>query len=119
MKWLIKLILQILANALAIFLLAKYVPQIKFTGDLLDYLLVGLILSLANLIVRPILRIISAPLIFITMGLFMIVINAIILFGVDWFVQELTIIGFWGYFWGVIVISILNAAVHLGTKKHE
>ena len=119
MKWLIKLILQILANALAIFLLAKYVPQIQFTGDLLDYLLVGLILALANLIVRPILKIISAPLVFITMGLFMVMINVIILFGVDWFVQELTIIGFWGYFWGVVVISILNAAVHLGTKKHE
>ena len=119
MKWLIKLILQISANALAIFLLAKYVSQIQFTGDLLDYLLVGLILALANLIVRPILRIISAPLIFITMGLFMIVINVIILFGVDWFVQELTIVGFWGYFRGVLVISILNAAVHLGTKKHE
>lgn len=114
-----KFILQILANALAIAIAAYFVPQIIFEGDLLDYLIIGVVLAIANLIVKPILKIISAPLIFISLGLFLIVINAIILFGVDWFVEELTIAGFWGYFWGVIIISIINAIIVGPTKKKK
>jgi len=117
MRWFLKLILQILANALAIGMAVYFVPQITFKGDLIDYLIIGVILTAANLIIRPILKIISAPLIFITAGLFMIVINAIILFGVDWFVEELTITGFWGYFWGIIIISILNGIIVGSTKR--
>lgn len=116
MRWLLKFILQIIANALAIAIAAYFVPQITFEGNLLDYLIIGAILAVANLIIRPILKLISAPLIFITLGLFMIIINAIILFGVDWFVEELFITGFWGYFWGVIIISIINAII-VGTSK--
>lgn len=117
MKLIIRFILQILANTIALAIAAFFVPQITFKGDLIDYLVVGVILAVANLIIKPILKIISAPLIFITLGLFMIIINTIILFGVDWFVEELTITGFWGYFWGVIIISIINAIIVGSIKK--
>jgi putative membrane protein len=80
---------------------------------------VGLILAAANTIIKPILKIISAPLIFITLGLFIIVINGIILFGVDWFVEELSINGFWGYFWGVIIVSLINAILVGSIKKKK
>jgi putative membrane protein len=123
MRFITKLILRILANALAIFIAARYVHGanfgIDFTGDLMDYLIVGLVLALANTFARPILKIISAPLIFITMGLFMIVINAIILFAVDWFVEALAITGFMGYFWGIIIISIANAIIVGAFKKNK
>ncbi|MBU4284734.1 phage holin family protein [Patescibacteria group bacterium] len=123
MRFITKLILQILANALAIFIAVRYVHGasfgIDFTGDLVDYLIVGLILALANTFARPILKILSAPLIFITMGLFLIVINAIILFAVDWFIEALTITGFMGYFWSIIIISIVNAVIVGGFKKNK
>lgn len=117
MRWLFKFILQILANALGIFAAAYFLDQIIFTGNWLDYLIVGVILAVANLIIRPILKIISAPLIFITLGLFIIIINAIILFGVDWFVEELKIINLWGYLWGSIIISVINAIIVGAYKK--
>ena len=116
MKLISRFILQILANALAVFIAAYFVPQIIFNGSLIDYLIVGLVLAVANIIIKPILKIISAPLMFITLGLFTIVINAIILFGVDWFIEELIISGFWGYFWGVIIIGLTNAIL-IGTIK--
>ena len=119
MRFITKLILQIIANALAIFVAVKLVDQISFSGDLVDYLIVGVILALANIFVRPILKIVSAPLIFITMGLFLIVINAIILFAADWFVEALSISGFMGYFWGTIIISIANAIIVGASKKHK
>ena len=120
MRFVIKLILQIIANALAIFIAVNYlIPNYMiFTGDLIDYLSIGLILALANTFARPILKILSAPLIFITMGLFLIVINAIILFAVDWFIEALEITSWWGYLWGSIIVAIINAIIVKGFKKH-
>jgi len=117
MRFIVRIILRILANALAIFVAAKLIDQVTFTGDLVDYLMVGLILAVANIIVRPVLKIVSAPLIFITMGLFSLVINLIILFVVDWFVESLSIAGLWGYIWGTIIISIFNALITVAKKK--
>lgn len=117
MRFITKLILRIIANALAIFLAARYVDQISFSGDWIDYLVIGLILALANMIIKPILKIVSAPLIFITMGLFLIVINGIIIFAVDWFVETLTINGIVGYAWAIIIVSVLNAIIVGSFKK--
>ncbi len=111
MRWLFRFILQILANALGIFIAQYFIKQIIFTGDWVDYLIIGTILAAANLIIKPILKIITAPLIFITLGLFIIVINAAILFGVDWFTEGLQVINLWGYLWGSIVVSVINAII--------
>ena len=70
-----RFIFQILTNALAIFLAAYLVPKIEFTGDILTLLIAGLILGLINVFIRPILRLITAPLIALSFGLFLIIIN--------------------------------------------
>lgn len=121
MRWLIKLILQIIANALAIFVAVNYIiPQyMVFTGGPTDYLIIGLVLALVNTFIRPILKIVSAPLIFITMGLFLVILNAIILFAVDWFVEALEITSLWGYLWGSIIIALVNAVIVGGFKKRK
>lgn len=121
MRWFIKLILQIIANAAAIFIAVRYVHganfSIDFSGDLVDYLIIGVVLALTNTFVRPILKIISAPLMFITLGLFVVVINAVILFAVDWFFEALSITGFMGYFWTTIIIAVINAIIVGAFKK--
>jgi len=117
MKIIFKFILHIAANALAIFLAARFIEQIEFKGDWLDYLIVGAIFAVANLIIKPILKIISAPLIFITMGLFTLVINGLIIFGVDWFVDVLTIKTLMGYVWATLIFSIINAIAVRAYKK--
>jgi len=119
MRWLLKLILQVLANAVGIFVAVYFIKDIKFTGDWIDYLIVGAILAVANLIIRPILKIITAPLIFITLGLFILVINAVMLFAVDWFVKEIEIVSLLGYVLGSIIISIINAIIMGIFKKKK
>ena len=119
MRRLIKLIIQILANAIGIFIAVYFIDKVNFAGDIIDYLIVGTVLALANLIVRPILKIISAPLIFITLGLFLIVINAIILFAVDFFVETLIISGFWAYLYTTIIIAIINGIIVPISKKRK
>jgi len=123
MRFITKFILQIIANIAAIFIAVRYVHgssfNIDFTGDLMDYLVIGAVLALANIFIRPILKIISAPLIFITLGLFIIVINAVILFAVDWFFEALLITGFMGYFWTTVILAIVNAIIVGSFKKHK
>ncbi len=114
-----KFILRIVANALAIFIAVRLVNEIQFSGDFIDYLIVGVVLAVVNTFIRPILKIVSAPLIFITLGLFMLVINAIILFAVDWFVDALSITSIMGYVWGTIIISVANAIIVGSFKKHK
>jgi putative membrane protein len=118
--FLIKFILRIIANGLGVFAAVYFLPQyISFTGSWIDYLVVGAILAIANMIVRPILKIVSAPLILITLGFFLVVINMIILFGVDYFVEQANINGFIGYFWISIILAIINAIIVGATKKKK
>jgi len=112
-----KFIAQIIVNALAIFLAAYLVPGIVFEGNILTLIIAGLILGLINFFIRPVLRFLTAPLIALTLGLFLIVINIGLLWLLEYLVKELTIAGFWAYFWGVIIISGVNIIFNLGKKK--
>ena len=114
-----RFIIQIFSNALAIFLAAYLVPGIVFTGDVLTLIIAGLVLGLINFFIRPILKIISAPLIILSLGLFTLVINIFLLWVLTYLVPELVITGFWSYFWGVLIISLVNILFSAGRKKKE
>jgi len=114
-----KFIVQILVNALAIFLADYLLPGFSFQGDLINLFIAGLILGLINIFIRPILRLISTPLIFFSLGLFIIIINIILLWLLEYLVPDLTITGFWSYFWGVLIISLVNIVFGTGRKKRR
>lgn len=110
-------IIRIIFNAIAIFAAARFVEGIAFKGDVLDFLLAGLILALINLILRPILKLLATPLIALTLGLFTIIINMGLLWVADYFIEKLAIEGFWPLFWGTIIISIVNLFASAITKR--
>jgi len=117
MRIIFNFIARIIANSIGILIAAYFVSGIAFKGDLIDLVITGFILAIANSIVKPILKFITGPLIVLTMGLFMVVINVIILWIATLLVPELTIVGFWAYFWGVIILAILNAITHTIARK--
>ncbi len=119
MHLLLRFIASVVTNSAGILIAAYFVPGIIFKGDLIDIVITGCILALANSIVKPILKFISGPLIVLTMGLFMLIINIIILWLVVWFMPELIVTGFWAYFWGVVILAILNAITHATVKKKK
>lgn len=93
-----------------------FLPFIHISGDqvwekLKIAFLAGLILGLLNLLVKPVIKILSLPINILTLGLFNIVINAGILWLVDLMLGGLRIEGFWGYVWSSIVISIISIIV--------
>ena len=73
--------------------------------------LAGLVLGLLNLLVKPIVKILSIPINILTLGIFNIIINAGMLWIVDSIIEGLEIKGFWGYVWSSIVISIISIVI--------
>lgn len=112
-----RLLVQILTNALAIFLAAYFIPGIVFTGNIFNLLIAGFILGLINFFVKPLLKFITAPLLILTLGLFTLVINMALLWLLEYLVPELAIAGLWAYFWGSVIISIVNIFIGATVKK--
>lgn len=69
---------------------------------------VALLLGIINALVRPILLLLSLPLILITMGLFVLILNALMLWLVSSMIPGFTISGFWAAFFGSILISVVS-----------
>jgi putative membrane protein len=70
------------------------------------------ILGIANTIVKPILTLLTLPLVIVTLGLFYFVINVLMLALAEWIAPDFSIDGFWTYIGATIVISIVNWAMH-------
>ena len=117
-----RFLVRILANALAIYLAAYFVIGFDFPHQAQDWkllLLAGLILALFNAILKPIIKLVSFPLIILSLGLFTLIINIALLWLLSQFIPQLTISGFWAYFWGTLIISLINWVVELFIKKKK
>lgn len=114
-----KLVIQILTNSVAIYIAAKLVTGFTFSNpdDLMPLLTAGFIFGLINFFIKPVLKLVSLPIILFTFGLFTIIINIAMLLLLDYFIPELTISGFWAAFWGMIVISAVNFFIGTSSKK--
>lgn len=106
------LILHILGNSLGIYLSARIIKGVLFQGDIIDLLLAGLLLGILNVLVKPALKIISAPLILLTLGIFIFIINLFILWLAQYLLPELSISGFWAYFWTLALITAINLIIN-------
>ena len=105
-------VIQILINAAALYVAVLIVPNLEFTGEWWKLLLVAAIFGLVNTFVRPILRIFTLPITVLTLGLFLVVINALMLLLTGAISNELglglTVGDFLAALLGSIVISIVG-----------
>jgi putative membrane protein len=87
------------------------VPGIHWSGGFFYLFIAGLVFGLINLIVKPIVTILSVPLIILTLGLFFLVVNAAMLYLADIFLSGLTVDGWGAAVLGGIVIALFNWVV--------
>jgi putative membrane protein len=111
-------LIRFLLNGLAIMLAAYLLPGV-FVTDYWTALIVALVLSIANLIVKPILIIFTIPITILTLGLFLLVINAIIILLADYFVKGFHVDGFWYALLFSIILSVFNSLFSDVTKEDE
>ena len=115
-----RILLSIVANAVALIATAYIVPGITFAGSWVQLLVAGAIFGLLNLIVRPIALFLSLPLLVLTLGLFYFVLNGLLLWGFSTFMPGYHVAGLWAGILGSLVIMVVNWLVHAlfgGSKK--
>jgi putative membrane protein len=108
----LRILLAIVANALALLATAYVVPGISFTGSWVQLLVAGAIFGVLNLVVRPIALLLSVPLLVLTLGLFYFVLNGVLLWLFSAFMPGYHVAGLWAGILGSLVIMIVNWAVH-------
>ena len=117
-----RFIVRILAGAVALAAAAWLIDGISLgpgtTGDrVLTLLVVALIFGLVNAIVRPIARLISLPLLILTLGLFTFVVNALMLMLTAWIGDQFDLAfevdGFWSALLGAVVISVVTFVINV------
>jgi putative membrane protein len=105
------LLLSWLANIVSL-LVADWI----FDGVTIDgwwpLILGAAVLGIANTIVKPLLTLLTLPLVIVTLGLFYFVINVLMLALAEWIAPDFSIDGFWTYIGATIVVSIVNWAMH-------
>jgi putative membrane protein len=96
----------------AIAVAAWLVPGIDVHGGVVGYLGVGLVLGLVNSVIRPLVRLFALPITIATLGLFSLVINALMLILAAFLSSVLSIDRFWEALVGALVISIVSTILN-------
>jgi putative membrane protein len=116
MKIISKFIFHIFSNTLALFITSYFIPQF-FNGEIFDLLKAALILTVINTFIKPILEFFSAPFIMLTLGFFVIVINAISVYLLDFFSESITIQSIKELVLATLIISLVNFIIINSAKK--
>ncbi len=99
-----KLIIKLLLTALAVVVLAKILPGVAVDGYG-SAIIVAIVIALLRLLVRPILVILTLPITVVTFGLFLLIINAIIILMADYFVAGFAVASIW---WALLFSLLLS-----------
>ena len=112
-------LLRLLINAAALWVAIQLVDGIEHRGSWWSLLFVSLVFGLLNASIRPLLKLLSLPIIILTLGLFIFVINALMLLLTGWVSGQLNlgfyVNGFWDAFVGGFIISVVSFLLSLFT----
>lgn len=120
MHWLARLAIIVGGNALALWVANTYVPGFVLNGNWITLILIALTLAVLNFLLKPILTLVFGPIIILTLGLGLIVVNAIILYilpiiadHIDILRGSIIIQNIPALLLATLIISIINFIIHL------
>ncbi|WP_291868632.1 phage holin family protein [Maribacter sp.] len=113
-----KRILRLLLSALAVILLAQILPNVGI-DNYVTAIIVALVLSLLNFIVKPILIIFTLPVTILTFGLFLLFINAFIILLADYLIDGFYVSGIWSALIFSLLLSILQSILFTFLKEDK
>ena len=112
-----RFLLRLLINAAALWVAVMLVPGISYEGGWAPFLAVALVFGVLNAFIRPVLKLLTLPIIFLTLGLFALVINGLMLWLTGTFATALglpfRVDGCWTAIFGAIVVSIVSALLSM------
>ena len=105
------LIIRILISAVAVYVASLFIPGISVSGGAGTYLIVAVVLGLLNAFVKPILTILTIPITVITLGLFLLVINVLMVYLADYLIPNFAVNGFIAALLFSIVVSVVTSLI--------
>ena len=111
MKHAARFILRIGISSTALYAAGKYLDGVVVSGDLQTIIWAGILLAVFNTFLKPLLKLISIPLIWMTFGLFTIVIHMVLIALVDYVIPGITIHGVAPLFFTSLIIGIANMVI--------
>lgn len=111
-------LLKIVLTAIAVVILAKILPGVAVEGYL-SAILVAIVLALLRLIVKPVLVILTLPITIVTLGIFLLFINAIIIMMADFFVDGFAVSSIWWALLFSLLLSFLQSILFSILKDKE
>lgn len=112
------IIVRFLLSGVAVMLTAYLLPG-AHVQDYWAALLVAVLISFSNVILKPILIILTIPITIVTLGLFLLAINAMIILLVDYFVDGFSVDGFWWALAFSLILSVFNSLFADLTRQKE
>ena len=105
-------LVRLLVNALALWVATRLVPGVTYSGEVLPFLGVAIVFGIVNSFIRPVAKLLTLPLIILTLGIFALVVNGLML----WLTSSLSeslglgfhVSGFWAALFGSLVVSIVS-----------
>ena len=105
-------LIRLFVNAAALWVATRLVPGVTYSGALLPFLGVALVFGVVNVFIRPVAKLLALPLIILTLGIFALIVNGLML----WLTSSLSealglgfhVSGFWAAVFGSLVVSIVS-----------
>jgi len=104
-----------IVNAVAIGLAAYLLPGVDVT--LMGAVVLAVVLALINIFLKPLINLLTLPLNIVTLGLFSLVVNALLILLAGMIVPGFVVTGFWPAFFFAILVALINALFGMGLKR--
>lgn len=111
MSFVTRIMTHFIANVLALVAAVYWIPGVAVSGSWNAYVKIALVLTVLNMTIKPILKLILSPFIFLTLGIGIIVVNAIVLYALDGIMSDLTITGLYPLVYATLLFSAVNAVI--------
>jgi putative membrane protein len=113
-------LVRLIVNATALWVATRLVTGVTYTGDWPAFVGVAVVFGVINAVIRPIAKILTFPLIIVTLGIFALVVNGLMLWLTSSISESLglgfRVAGFSAAFWGALVVSIVSTILSLAVK---
>lgn len=110
---------RVVLNGIGLMLTAYLVPGIHYSGDIPSLLIAGVVLGLLNLLVKPVVKLFTLPLIILTLGLFYLVLNGGLLWLAAEILADLTVDGCGPAIIGGLILAIFNSVTRVFMKDKD
>ena len=113
------LIFQIAGGTLSFWLAVKFVPGVEFAGEIKYLIMAGAFLGLINFFIKPIVKIITLPLRVLTLGIFGLIVDMVIIWLISIVFPELVIQGLVPLFWTTVIVWLVGYFLGFSSSKRQ